>query len=118
MVSCYLCARSIRPNTGYRRWVVTGGLGYGRIYVSRRGISGSSTGGSRTGPRTVCDHCAAIIDAREARRERVGKIVTECILILVVGFFLVHYLEKNYSDQTPPPPVIHLQASTMGDGHD
>lgn len=113
---CYLCDAAI-PAIGNRRWVDTGGLSYGRVYVSRRGISGSGTGGTRTGLRTVCDDCAADIDASRTRSDRARQVLFECILILVVGFLFVHLIELGYPDDPPTPPAIHQQTSTSGDPH-
>lgn len=126
---CYLCDRPI-PVCGYRRWVDTGNSGYGRIYISRRGISGgSATGGRRTGLRTVCADCAAGIDAQSARKDHFTQIAIECATILFLGFCLVSYLESHgfipteypftltaMSHAGPPyvPPAPHVEASTRG----
>lgn len=109
---CYLCDAPIQ-RAGYRRWVTTGGLGYGRVYVSRRGVSGSSTGGTRTGLRTVCVQCSVTIDAREARREKIGRTITQCVLMVIFGFIIIHYIELGYPDH-PEPPAIHEKALTNG----
>lgn len=104
---CHLCDAPL-PEQAERRWVDTGGLGYGRIYVSRRGLSGgSATSGRRTGLRTVCAACAAEIDAGRARSDHVARVIAECIAIVVVGFVLLHCIELGYPDHPPAPQAVH-----------
>lgn len=112
MRHCYLCDSPI-PVFGFRRWVTTGGLGYGRIYVSRRGISGSSTGGQRTGLRTVCSQCAQQIDdAKVSADNKVGWVV-----LIVLGLFAVSMLAgafKEPIDARPPRPPVHFSEAPNG----
>jgi hypothetical protein len=115
MRHCWACDREI-PGTGYRRWVTTGGLGYGRVYISRRGVSGSSTGGSRTGLRTVCEICADEIDTRQALTDWFKQIFTECALIVVLGCALVYTSKRLWADFAYPPPTQTVQISASHNG--
>lgn len=115
---CFLCDAPL-PEQAERRWVDTTGVGYGRIYISRRGLSGgSATRGRRTGLRTVCASCAGDIDARQARSDHFAKVAAECIAIVVIGSILVHCIELGYPDRPPAPQAVRQEASTRGPTND
>lgn len=97
MRRCYICDRAIL-GAGCRRWVPVGTSRYGRVYMSRRGVSGSSTAGTRTAVRTVCENCNAAI----IRGHRATKRIAWVALYVALCWAAYHYGSIIW----PNPPVV------------
>jgi hypothetical protein len=79
MASCYLCGK---PKASHRRWVDTGAST--GTFVSRRSFGVSVR--QYTGLRTVCDTCAASLDAHAAKlRRSLGNTLAFIVVATIIG---------------------------------